>query len=650
MAVEPEPVYPADFYAPFQPQTALDMLERTPGFTLSEGDFVRGFGGAAGNVLIDGQRPTVKTGGIGEVLRRIPASRVERIVLLRGSDTAEAQGQVLVANVVLRAAAAGSGNATLTLAHTFDGHISPQAAISYAKAIGAWQASIELSGEIVRYPSDAVYRLRDAGGALTGTRIETVSGRSPQLGFAASASRDAFGGTLTLNARLNWDPYLVDQTIDLFAGETSGSPTGVRTIDYDEDKASGELGVDWTRALGRGWSAKLVGLGRLETYSSDEDYAEPGYRGVSALDQKPLELVARATAARGGSAAFRPELGMEIAYNRLTSNLDYAEDTGAGLIPVALSNAKTRVSELRGEAFANVTSRLSSTLELEAGTAFELSRIRVTGDADSEQSLSYFKPSAALVWSPSSSTQLRLGARRTVDQLDFGDFAASVDQADGRPLGGNAQLRPARVTRALLRFDHRWGKGGALSLEAFHQWHQGMLGYLLLPSGDEALGTVGNARQWGLTAQAALPLDAILPGARLTADSTLRGSHFRDPLTHEVRNMDDVLPFELSAELRHDLPALKSSWGVTYAAPQKGEVFYNGERLFWRERAVWGAYAETTALPGFKVTLRVSAIGGADDYRLRRFYSPSRIGAFTGSERRDKHQGASVSLTLSRQL
>lgn len=62
MPVGPDPVYPADFYKPFQPQTALDMLERTPGFILSEGTSLRGFGNAAGNVLIDGQRPTVKGG------------------------------------------------------------------------------------------------------------------------------------------------------------------------------------------------------------------------------------------------------------------------------------------------------------------------------------------------------------------------------------------------------------------------------------------------------------------------------------------------------------------------------------------------------------------------------------------------------------
>ena len=138
------------------------MLERTPGFLLSEGSAVRGFGGAAGNVLIDGQRPTVKAGGITEVLRRIGARQVDRIVLLRGSEAAEAQGQTLVANVIRKADAAGSGNAVLELARTEDGRISPTARISHARRIGAWQASLELSAVNERYVTDADYLTRIA--------------------------------------------------------------------------------------------------------------------------------------------------------------------------------------------------------------------------------------------------------------------------------------------------------------------------------------------------------------------------------------------------------------------------------------------------------------------------------------------------------
>ncbi|MEE4450838.1 TonB-dependent receptor domain-containing protein [Novosphingobium resinovorum] len=644
----PDPVYPADFYKPFQPQTALDMLERTPGFLLSEGSSVRGFGGAAGNVLIDGQRPTVKGGGITEVLRRIAASRVERIVLLRGTDAAEAQGQTLVANLVLRADAGGSGNASLTLSHTADGVVSPSARISHARRIAGWQTNIELSGEMARFPTDGIYLDREATGALYRTRKEHIAGKAPEYGLALSTSGALGGGTLTVNLRLNKDGYSSRRGIDIFEGTADDSPDARRDIAYDEKGRSGELGLDWTRRLGSGWTAKLVGLGRIERYETDEDYVEADYRGLSSQMEKPSEFVARTTVTREGNHPLRPEFGAEIAYNRLSSRLDYAEDTGGGLIPVALANARTRVSEMRGEAFANLTVRLTGHLNLETGMAAEFSRIRVTGEAAQEQSLSYLKPSAALVWSPAGSTQLRLGLRRTVDQLDFGDFAASVNQADGRPLGGNSGLRPARVTRALARLDHRWGKGGAIALEAYHQWHAGLLGYLLLASGDEALGTIGDGRQWGISAQGTLPLEALLKGARLTVDGTWRGSRLRDPVTGRTRAMDDIPAQSLTAELRHDLPALKSSWGLTWTAPEEASVFYTGEVLRWRERALWGAYVETTALAGFKTTLRAAAFNGQDAYRMRRFHAPSRAGALYGSEQRDQQSGAVFSLALAR--
>lgn len=644
----PDPVYPSEFFRPFQPQTALDMLERTPGFLLSEGTSVRGFGGAAGNVLIDGQRPTVKGGGITEVLRRIAASRVERVVLLRGTDAAEAQGQTLVANVVLRADAGGSGNAALTLSHTADGRISPAARISHARRIAGWQTNIELSGEVARFPADGIYLDRDATGALYRTRVEHTSAKAPEYGLALSTSGPVAGGTLTVNLRLNADGFSSQRGIDIFEGADDGSPDARRDIAYDEDGRSGELGLDWTRRLGSDWTAKLVGLGRLERYTTDEDYVEADYRGLSSQVEKPMELVGRAAVTREGDHPVRPEFGGEVAYNRLSSRLDYAEDNGEGLIPVALANADTRVSEMRGEAFANLTVKLAARLNLEAGMAMEFSRIRVTGEAAQQQSLSYLKPSAALVWSPSGSTQVRLGMRRTVDQLNFGDFAASVNQADGRPLGGNSGLRPARVTRALVRLDHRWGKGGALAVEAYHQWHEGMLGYLILPSGDEALGTIGNARQWGVSAQGTLPLDMLLTGARVTVDGTWRGSRMDDAVTAGHRAMDEIAPLSLTTEFRHDIPALKSSWGISWTAAEKAKVFYIGEILRERADAIWSGYIETTALRGFKTILKVAAINGEKNARWRSFFSPTRSGSFSGSESRRQDMGAVVSLNLVR--
>src|ERR1700709_1877323 len=46
---------PADFSS-LAPNTAMDMVMRLPGFSFDTGAQVRGFAGAAGNVLIDGDR------------------------------------------------------------------------------------------------------------------------------------------------------------------------------------------------------------------------------------------------------------------------------------------------------------------------------------------------------------------------------------------------------------------------------------------------------------------------------------------------------------------------------------------------------------------------------------------------------------------
>ena len=69
---------PADF-AQFAPQTALDMLNRVPGFAIKQEEDARGLGQATGNVVINGQRPSSKADTLQTILARIPASRVARV-------------------------------------------------------------------------------------------------------------------------------------------------------------------------------------------------------------------------------------------------------------------------------------------------------------------------------------------------------------------------------------------------------------------------------------------------------------------------------------------------------------------------------------------------------------------------------------------
>ena len=81
---------PADF-AVSRPNTALEMINRLPGFTFESNDQVRGFAGAAGNVLIDGQRPTIKTDSLADTLGwSFRSAKVRATRNMRSSERIEA--------------------------------------------------------------------------------------------------------------------------------------------------------------------------------------------------------------------------------------------------------------------------------------------------------------------------------------------------------------------------------------------------------------------------------------------------------------------------------------------------------------------------------------------------------------------------------
>lgn len=67
-----------------------------PGFSLDTGAELRGFAGAAGNVLVDGERPNITSGGLEDFLSRFPADAVDRIEVTRGAQRGgETAGQGL---------------------------------------------------------------------------------------------------------------------------------------------------------------------------------------------------------------------------------------------------------------------------------------------------------------------------------------------------------------------------------------------------------------------------------------------------------------------------------------------------------------------------------------------------------------------------
>ena len=114
-------IFTPDFFADQNPNTALDMVQRVPGFSVSDGDGGRGFEGAVGNILINGARPASKNDSGSSVLSRTLVSQVERIELIRGGAPGiDMQAYSVVVNVILKNE---SSRQTVVSAHAtfFDG-------------------------------------------------------------------------------------------------------------------------------------------------------------------------------------------------------------------------------------------------------------------------------------------------------------------------------------------------------------------------------------------------------------------------------------------------------------------------------------------------------------------------------------------------
>jgi hypothetical protein len=137
--------YHASFFADSRPATAYDMVSRLPGFSLDTGTSARGFAGTAGNVLVDGARPTAKTDDLSSILTRIPAASVDHIdVIHGGAPGIDMQGQTVVANVVRRkGASAAQTIVTGRTTYTGAGQWSPSLNVEYHGQSGA--TSYELS-------------------------------------------------------------------------------------------------------------------------------------------------------------------------------------------------------------------------------------------------------------------------------------------------------------------------------------------------------------------------------------------------------------------------------------------------------------------------------------------------------------------------
>jgi outer membrane receptor protein involved in Fe transport len=575
--------YPPAFFAAQQPQNAHEMVLRVPGFAFTNGDDIRGFEGGGGNVLIDGQRPTSKTDDLEEILRRVPASQVERVDVIRGGAPGiDMQGRSVMANVIRKKGAGGfRGLMAAANNHVYDGRDAYGARLELSGENGdrAWESSARFGfgiddgagdGPGVRYLPD--------GTILRQSQIDS-EGDEGNYTLTGAYSQPLAGGKVRLNARQFGAKYKFGQAERIILPTPSLSQ-----IDDNVRLFENEVGLRFDRDFGPRTKLELIGLHQTRDREVTSGFRSPTSSSLFALERETSETIGRSVVKYRFSDELSLETGAEAAYNKLDSTTGYTED---GLVQ-DLPAANVTVEEKRGELFGKAIWRPSQQWSVEGGLRFERSNISSSGDVDLEKTLKFLKPRLQVSWSPSTQTQLRMRFERVVDQLDFADFVAESNFNSGTGVtAGNPDLSPEQAWVGEVALEQRFLGTAVVVLTARHSELSDVVdkGPVRSPTGVfDSPTNIGKGTKDELIAELTLPLDRFgIKRGQLKGDITKRWSNVTDPTTGRKREISDLRPLEWNATFTQDLP----QWRMTYGVDAYGA---------WRETSYRVNLIETTKL------------------------------------------------------
>lgn len=626
--------YSAEYFAPFNPVTAEDMVRRLPGFSLDGGDERRGFAGAAGNVLINGERPSSKV-ALAEQLSRISARDVLRIdILAGGGEGTDVSGQTMIADVRLRPREAGATNTFVVQASQLDPSesINPLVVLTSGFKVGdinfnlALQAQPSRRGRI-EYEKET----RDGTGALLSQGPEFLQGSYWEYKMSGRASWKA-GENDKFNANLQVTPsrdgrHTFSQTFN-----AAGALTQIDDSKVTGDNALAlEAGGDWEHKLSPDTSFKLIGLASNRKTGSSERYSTQfvagGFRNTFIeRNSESGEYLARGVISWKPAKEHAVDWGGEVAFNFLDSALDVSVETPLAIIDATPPVANTRVEETRAEVFVSDVWQAMEGLRIEAGLTLETSTITQTGDGAQERDFTYLKPRVGATWSIDPSNQLRLLVERDVSQLDFTEFASAVSLFDGTVDLGNPDLEPERTWRSTVEWEHRFGPKGVVTLSAFHDAVDAVQDQIPIAGLFDGPGNIGNGRRTGVKLDATAPLEALgIAGGELRVKGMLQETSVTDPVTGAKRRFSDEGDWSYSIDFRQSLPELKMAWGALYERADDVDQYRLKElrNTGWDE-ANLDLYVETTMFEGLLVRFTMADVFLPLEVRERRFFAPDR--------------------------
>ncbi|MBV9541211.1 MAG: TonB-dependent receptor plug domain-containing protein, partial [Alphaproteobacteria bacterium] len=284
-------VYDQSYFADAHLNTAMDMIRRLPGFSFDGGNNARGFAGTAGNVLVNGQRPTSKTDSLDNILSRISASEVDRIEIIRGGAPGiDMQGQPVVANIIRKAEQSTHVVADFQDNLFFNGKNVPSFSVEFSTRDGntTYEGSLQRYGN---FDDSLGLGYRDITNFHTGITVRDYENRrAGGTGGAANGSVTfpLWGGDFKANFTLQDAPF---NTELLFTGPT----TPTQDVIARNGTQNEEFGTHWQGPLGS-FEFEALALERLGRNTTYNRVVLPASDQLFRSTNKTSETIVRGTA------------------------------------------------------------------------------------------------------------------------------------------------------------------------------------------------------------------------------------------------------------------------------------------------------------------------------------------------------------------
>lgn len=649
--------YSGDDFTRFAPRTALDMVEKIPGFLIvtgtNGGD--RGLGQATQNVLINGERIASKTTDARAALQRITATQVAYIDIVDGASLNVPGLTGQVANVVL---VAGTGNGGFQTTIRWQPDWRPRlqdnwlnGEISTTGKIGRTNLTLSLKNEANRSGHWGPESRFDGDGNLSFVRDEFASSYGDQPRLSAALSRSTANGN-----KWNFNAGGQLQLLEEEVHGTSLQPVAGHVDErfrFTEDEYNYDIGGDYELGLGKG-RLKLIGLYRFEhspfvnTFVVErENGGRSGERFKQTADESESILRGEYSWRTAGGTDW--QVAIEGAYNTLDVDAELAVlQPDGSFLPVVFGGERTKVEEKRGEASLTWGRSLATNLTAQLNLAAEYSELGSSGPGGLTRSFIRPKGKLALAWKVGPKTTINWHIQRRVDQLNFFDFASSVDVANQQGNTGNGELVPPIVNRTELEFVQDFGRWGNASVAFAYAYAQDLVDQIPLSPTTEGKGNLPPANLYRISSKATLLLDPLgFKGARMNSDVTWRRNRVRDPLTGLWRDQSFGQDYVVDLSFRHDIPGSNLAWGAGYF----DERYAPGLRLDAIENdytvgPLVTAYIEHKNVAGFTVKLSYRNLAGMKDGFDRTVFVDRRDGPIAFSESRQRRFGRFFQLTV----